>query len=231
MDSQNSVTIKKMNAIGIVDDREDVRSTMKISIELALSKFNKEWIVVDTPPFVEKDEYYPWIKENGVCVLLMDERLNEEMIDGETSVDYTGHELVQVIREKEKELPIIAITSHSDDEDLQENLSYFDNIVDRNEFNLKSEDYVNRFIRFGQKFIDQYRSELLEISSISDRIAQGSQTDKDLEDLAVLQTKLSLGYQDNTLKGRSEWLNEFESSTEELEQLKDKLWQYLSSLK
>ena len=69
-----------MPKITIVDDRKDFRTTLKRKIEAFFIKSKlKDWEVMDISPFQNKSEYFPWLLENDVVVLILDERLQENI--------------------------------------------------------------------------------------------------------------------------------------------------------
>lgn len=145
-----------MPKITIVDDRKDFRTTLKRKIEAFFIKSKlKDWEVMDISPFQNKSEYFPWLLENDVVVLILDERLQENIEESE-SVNYKGSELIEEIRRHLKEFPVYAITNYSRDPDLQSKFPLFDEILDRDSFYSKADEYITRFIRSGQRYIQSH---------------------------------------------------------------------------
>ena len=99
-----------MSIIGIVDDRDDVRTIMLDTVELALSD---GWEAIAIPPLSSLDSYPSWISQEEIVVLLIDERLNE-VANVNGAVDYEGHDLVDYMRQHMPEFPIFVVTSYKE---------------------------------------------------------------------------------------------------------------------
>ena len=172
-----------MPKITIVDDRKDFRTTLKRKIEAFFIKSKlKDWEVMDISPFQNKSEYFPWLLENDVVVLILDERLQENIEESE-SVNYKGSELIEEIRRHLKEFPVYAITNYSRDPDLQSKFPLFDEILDRDSFYSKADEYITRFIRSGQRYIQSHNKILTRISELSQKLAVGDATNEETLEL------------------------------------------------
>ena len=181
-----------MPKITIVDDRKDFRTTLKRKIEAFFIKSKlKDWEVMDISPFQNKSEYFPWLLENDVVVLILDERLQENIEESE-SVNYKGSELIEEIRRHLKEFPVYAITNYSRDPDLQSKFPLFDEILDRDSFYSKADEYITRFIRSGQRYIQSHNKILTRISELSQKLAVGDATNEETLELRGLQEGLNL---------------------------------------
>lgn len=178
-----------MPKITIVDDRKDFRTTLKRKIEAFFIKSKlKDWEVMDISPFQNKSEYFPWLLENDVVVLILDERLQENIEESE-SVNYKGSELIEEIRRHLKEFPVYAITNYSRDPDLQSKFPLFDEILDRDSFYSKADEYITRFIRSGQRYIQSHNKILTRISELSQKLAVGDATNEETLELRGLQVR------------------------------------------
>lgn len=204
-----------MAVIGIIDDREDIRTTLKRKIDLSIKKQNLPWITLDISPFAEMKHYISWLKENEVSVLILDERLQEGSHTAE-NVTYNGSKLIEFIRESLPEFPVFAITNYPKDPDLQQKFPLFDEILGRDEFFKKADEYTIRFTRAGQRFLDTYNSQLTRVSELSKKIALGTADENDLKELEALQEYLNIPFASLIFTNREEWLKLYEEKMKEL---------------
>lgn len=213
-----------MSKIGIIDDNHDQRETLRLALETYLEILDSSLEVVDIFPFDTEtfDEYFVWIKHEDIICLIFDERMHNETEDGVGPVGYRGNELISIIREKYKDIPVYVITSNKTDEELIAKFSEFEDIILRQEFIDEGEKYVNRIIRASQRFLDENVDELDEFQELSEKVASGKNTEKDLTRLKAIQTKLHLPL-DINLGERKDWLDEYEQRIDELEKLKIEL--------
>lgn len=210
-----------MAKIGIVDDRKDLRETLSRLIDVSLKINYSEWSVIDIDPFENVEDYFSWITENDIAILILDEKLQEI----KSKVKYNGSDLIKEIRKRLKDFPVFAITSYPGEPDLTNQFSLFDEILDRDEFTDKTDDYISRFIRSGQRFLETYSAQLLRISELSEKIALGKASDDEKNELKTLQTLLGLLHSDNL--SREDWLKRYENKLEELEKISSKIDQFL----
>jgi len=209
-----------MNNIGIIDDQKDQRETLQLALEAHLENKESTLGVLDIFPFVTEDftEYFNWIQDNNIVCLIFDERMHNDSEDNKGPVGYRGNELVLIIRNKFKDIPIYVITSHKGDEDLQARFSDFEDIIARQEFIDEGEKYVDRFIRASQRYLEENYNELDEFQQLSAKAASGNNTNEDLIRLRALQIKLNLPL-DSNLGERKDWLDEYEQRIKSLEAL------------
>ena len=185
--------INNMPTIGIIDDRKDLRDTLERKIFLSLKKQNLLWAVLGISPFSEMKDYISWIRENDIGILILDERL-QEVNETAGSVSYKGSDLIEFIRSTLQDFPVFAITGYENDEDLQNRFPLFDEILSRDKFFAKADDYTLRFTRAGQRFIDIYNDHLKRISIISSSIALGEAKKEDIEELNKIQEYLNIPF-------------------------------------
>ena len=213
-----------MPKITIVDDRKDFRTTLKRKIEAFFIKSKlKDWEVMDISPFQNKSEYFPWLLEN-VVVLILDERLQENIEESE-SVNYKGSELIEEIRRHLKEFPVYAITNYSRDPDLQSKFPLFDEILDRDSFYSKADEYITRFIRSGQRYIQSHNKILTRISELSQKLAVGDATNEETLELRGLQEGLNLSSVE--IIDREAWLHKYQEKLDELDKLSIQIEEFL----
>jgi CheY-like chemotaxis protein len=219
-----SLDTVKVYKIGIIDDNFDQRETLRLSLGVYLENNDSTFEVIDIFPFVTEtfQEYFQWIKDENIVCLIFDERMNNETENGIGPVGYKGDQLVSIIRERFKDIPIYVITSNKGDDELTAKFSEFEDIIERQEFIDEGDKYVNRIIRATQRYLDENKNELQEFQKLSEKIASGKYSDEDYNSLLALQTKLHLPL-DTTLNDRQEWLDEYENTIAELEKLKIEL--------
>lgn len=211
--------LKYMSTIGLIDDRADHRSTLKRRLDLELSG---DWQSIDNEPLPRLEDYPSWITENEVCVLLLDERLHEQV-----AVSYNGHDVANYLRKHLPTLPIFVITSYSPDEALLKSFKDVEDIIQREEFTKKADEYVSRFVRSAQRYLNTFQKELSDLSDKSAKIALGKATTQDIEEVKAIQEKIGLAFPYDSLDNRSEWLNALEKKLEELDELKISIEKYL----
>ena len=213
-----------MCKIGIIDDNKEQRETLKSLIESHLENLDSNIKVVDIFPFADEhiDDYKEWIEKNDIECLIFDEQMHNDSEDEKGPVGYRGNQLVLRIRKFFKDMPIYVITSHKTDDDLQEKFSEFEDIIGRQEFVEEGEKYVKRFIRATQSFLNENISELSELKNLSELVASGNNDANDLKRLTALQLKLNVQI-DSGLGERKDWLDEYESKIQFLEELRKKI--------
>ena len=212
-----------MPTIGIIDDRPDLRVTLKRSLDLELLD---EWSSIDEDPLSKLEDYPSWLTENEVCVLLLDEKLHEQ-----APVDYNGHDVVDFLRKHLPTLPIFVITAYPENEDLLKSFKDVEGIIPRTKFSKDASEYVSRITRSAQRFLESFQSELTQLAEISERIAQGKAKKKDKENAEAIQNKISLAFPYEALESRSELLGELESKLKDLEKMRKDIGNYLEKVK
>ena len=208
-----------MPTVGIIDDRLDHRQTLKRGLDLELSG---EWQSVDSEPLASLDEYMSWLSEHDVCVLLLDEKLHEQ-----AAVGYDGHDVVSHLRQILPTFPIFVITAYPDDEELRKKFSDVEEIIPRSAFSRQTSEFVPRFLRAAQRYLNSFQAELAELSDKSKKIAAGIATLDDINKVEAIQAKLDLAFTYQFLSDRNDWLQEVETKIKELDKLRADLGEYL----
>lgn len=223
-EDNNNEEIIKVCKIGIIDDNFDQRETLKLSLGAYLENNESTLEIIDVFPFVTEtfQEYFQWIYDENIVCLILDERMHNETEDGKGPVGYRGNQLVSIIRQRIKDMPIYVITSNKSDHELTAKFSEFEDIIERQEFIREGDKYVIRIIRATQRYLEENNSELQEFQKLSEKIASGIYEAKEYDRLLALQTKLHLPL-DTQLNDRQEWLDQYEATIVELEKLKDEL--------
>lgn len=211
-----------MPVIGIIDDREDFRTTLRRTIDLSIKKQMLPWITIDIFPFQDMKDYISWIKENEISILILDERLQEGNHSAK-NVNYNGSKLIEFIRDSLPEFPVFAITNYPKDPDLQKKFPLFDEILGRDDFFKKSDEYTVRFTRAGQRFLDVYNSQLTKLSDLSKKVAIGTADDNDLNELKALQEYLNIPFASLIFSNREEWLKLYQAKMDELAQISNRI--------
>jgi len=210
-----------MPQIAIIDDNADQSGTVKGYTELVLDEIGSDLSVITSFPLRDINSYSEYIADNDVAVIIIDEKLNDQSFDENGPVDYKGNQLVTVLRENQKELPIFTITAIADDPDLLEKLSDYDYIIPRSDFYKSSERYVPIIARSAQRYLEQNRNELSEFDSLTRHIASGEYTDEDVNRLSALKVKLELPF--TGFDDRKEWLEKYDQQIEKLKALRELL--------
>lgn len=215
-----------MPKVGIIDDRNDFRETLLRSID---NELEEDWQSVAIAPLPDMEDYPVWIAEHDVAVILLDERLNEQIEATGKDVDYKGHDLVEFIRRHIPTFPVFVITSYKDDEELRKKFSDVEDIIDRQEFLKRAGEYAPRFFRSGQKFLQVFRAELSELAEKANKIATGKATQEDFEKANAIRTRIGLAFPSEALGDRSEWLKKIEGKLEQFKQLSAEITEFLES--
>lgn len=217
-----------MPLIGIVDDRVDIRTTLKRKIILSLKKQNLLWDILDIYPFPELSNYVNWIRENDIAILILDERLQEGNYNN-VNVNYNGSKLIEFIRKVFPDFPVYAITSYPNDDSLQSRFPLFDEILSRDDFFKKSDEYTLRLTRSGQRFLDIYSRQLVRISNISKLIATGEARQEDIEELKKIQEYLNIPFTSYDYANREMWLKDYNQKLDELSVLSKKIKEFIDN--
>ncbi len=215
-----------MAGICIIDDRVDIRGTLENKIRFVLKKKQLNWTVISQDPFLDKTEYLNFINETDIGVLILDERLHESGT-AQQSVNYNGSDLVIFLRQYLKNFPIYSITSYHEDDELENQFSQFDEIIAREAFYSKAEEYVERFVRAGQRFLDDHSAQLLRLSELSELIAKGTATEDNLKELRIVQESLNIPFSDYGYPHKESWLQDYEKNISDLAKLSDEIENFL----
>lgn len=215
-----------MPNIGIVDDRKDFRTTLKRKIELSLKRGDyPNWNVIDIDPYKNMEDYMPWIVDNDIALLILDEKLQE--VGNGNSVNYNGSNLIETLRMSLKEFPVFVITSYPKVEELLSKFPLFDEILERDAFYDKSDEYVTRFVRAGQRYLNTHSEQMNLIAEISQKIATGNASEDEKNQLMGLQ--LSIGLPHSNITDREKWMNDYSEKLESLKDLSSKIDSYLKN--
>jgi CheY-like chemotaxis protein len=210
-----------MPVIGVIDDREDLRHILNTTLHAVLPA---EWQSVESDPLPSLNNYPSWITENKIAALIVDERLGERAVGGEGHVDYNGHDLAQYLRARPNTLPIFIVTSNTGDEGLEERFSDVEDIIDRDEFLKKAEDYVPRIVRSSQKYLETFQNELAELSDFAQKAASNEEpTEEEKKRAKAIQTKIETAFSVDEISNRKDWLDELDKKVVQLEELKSEI--------
>jgi CheY-like chemotaxis protein len=214
-----------MPTIGIVDDRRVLRTTLRRTLSAVLPD---EWDSIDSEPLPELNLYPSWITENEISALIVDERLHEQAADVEGHVTYSGHDLVDFLRERFPTIPIFIVTSYIEDDPLKSRFKDVEGIFPRGLFVTEAENYVPIILRASQRFIETYQRELSELSEIAMKIAKGEATQEDQERGRAIQNKIETAFAIDEISSKSEWLDKLDATLSEFQQLKSEIEDHLS---
>jgi hypothetical protein len=216
-----------MPNIGVIDDREDLRTTLVANIRLELEEEEEtHWRVQEASPLESIEEYPAWIHENEIATLVVDERLAEQG----PGVTYAGHDVVEYLRKRLPTLPIFVVTSHAD-EVLDEAKKDVEAIVPRDQFTDEPAIYVTRMVRAGRKYVEEFERELAELSAISRRIVAGDATGVEIRRADAIREELARSPDERDALTRVEWLEKVGHELEKLEELKNEIEEKIRSSK
>ncbi|RTY96038.1 hypothetical protein [Flavobacterium sp. GT3R68] len=205
-----------MRYIGLIDDRERTRTSLRNAILLPfLTDGNKEWDVIDIEPLSSKADYQSWVLENEISVLIIDEKLNESSV-----VDYLGHDVVILLRAVYPELPIFCITAAKRDDDLNENYKNYNFILSKSDFEKNTNEWVNLFVKSGSDFYDKYSSKKDRLSELAAIVSSsdGEVSPEIKEEMNKIQEFLSITHNVDTVSTEA-WLREFSAEIKEFDEL------------
>lgn len=216
-----------MNTIAIIDDKDAARRSFARQITNALERLYSDWKVIDRKPFMNLSEYPQWIIENEISVLILDEQLDGEAIENGKNVNYNGHNLVKELRYRFKDLPVYSVTAYALTEDLKKSLSYFNLILSMRDFDDDTDNYINLFVKSGTTFYNEYQKELGRLGELSELIAFGKATEKDILEIQALQTRLIIPHLTEDLRSRENYLEELEKKIREIKSMQENLTKHL----
>jgi hypothetical protein len=215
-----------MANIAIIDDNIEQSDTLRKKLSRHIQRHGSSLGVITQFPFQDIEEYFDFIDNSNICVLILDEKLNDQSLPDGNPVNYLGNELVTALRKRLLDFPIFMITTFSDTEDVIAKFSEFEYIINREEFNQEGEKYIGILIRSAQRYLKEHTEELSEFDRLTRELAGGSSDPEILKRFEALQVKLELpisGFDD-----RREWLETYEKHIEELDNLKEELTRKLS---
>lgn len=178
----------------IVDDRADVRGTLREMVELHLPQ-DADIEVDDMFPLDDVEGYASYIHENDIAALLLDERLNEARNpDTGRHIPYFGHEVVGSLRSALPDFPIYVVTTFRTDSDLVAKESEFEDVVERGEFQKEPQKYTNRIQRAASRFREAMRQQLQILDELTTKAAHGALTEGERDTLAGVRQLLGLPF-------------------------------------
>lgn len=208
-----------MKTIAIIDDNSDQSSTAAINIEIELEKLSSSMKVITAFPFRDPNEYFQFIDENEICVLILDEQLNDQSFDEFGPVDYKGSQLVSVLRERLKDFPIYALTVIHSAKDLNDKYSLYEDVIARKDFIENSEKYVPKIWRAAKNYLAENEDAYSRLNEVAKQISDGSMDENLIKELQSLQAKLELNF--TGFADRDSWLKEYEKQINQLEKINE----------
>lgn len=213
-----------MPKIAIVDDRAEIRDTLQRRISLLLPYEKQGWECCALHPFDKLTDYLRLLDEDddGVAVVVVDERLHEGQSKGNTNVDYSGTQLAEFLRRHKPEFPIFMITSHKDDVS-EKSGGLFEELLDREDFRKNAEVHVQRMVRSGQRFANVFEKELNDLSRTAAAVARQKAKPSDVLRLKALSQKMNIAFEAEALGSRAAWLEKLNEAVQSLSQVSEKL--------
>lgn len=183
-----------MATILFIDDRAVERNKIQKTAEHFIPD-GADWTVNSIDPLAHIEDYPTHIVENDIAVLVVDEKLHEQASETTgIAVEYDGHDLVKYLRPRFPELPIFIVTAHAEEDDVQNAATDVEGIITRRDFTKSPQIHTARMIRSGQRFSTAMAHEMSLMASISEKIAIGTATEAEVEQLNAIREKLSLPY-------------------------------------
>lgn len=198
----------------LLDDSTAAKETITRVLPGALPQ---DWGLIECPFLPGAADYPDWLVRNNVGVLLADQRLNEEVPDGIEPVTYKGSDVLQAVRRAMPDFPLVVLTAYPTDVDLVANKGKADYILSRPTFLMDIEANVERLIRHATDFITTFQAQLAELTTLSQKKAQGQTTAKDDSRIEALQGLLDWP---TSRSPRDEAFDKIEGRLDELEALK-----------
>jgi hypothetical protein len=211
-----------VSVIAVVDDREEMRDSVADRIRLGLEDLKLDWEVIADEPLESIDAYPAWIADNDVAVLVLDEKLGEEIGRRGVAAAYTGHEVAAALRELIPDLPQLIITSIKNSDEL-EGAAELDAIVQRDEFNKHWRVYVERMVRLAKSFVDRNEADLAELTSLSQKMVDGSALPTDVDRLNAIREKVQMVAKPDETIAMRQVLEDAENVRRQLQRVLDQL--------
>lgn len=217
-----------MCTIGIIDDNDDYRKELVDNLELSIidDLKIKDINILAISPFQDRSRYISWIQEHNISIILTDERLYEK---GESFGN--GHELIKYLRSFFPGLPLHIITSYPNMEELLSNQRFF--IIDKKKFNVSDNgnnekiNILHLIVASARSYFKEYLVEIKQLKEISEKIALGKASQKEITKAKNIQSKLELpatAYDDSN---RKLWLKEFEEELSKFDELENRINDFL----
>ncbi|MDB4906284.1 MAG: hypothetical protein JWO05_1068 [Gemmatimonadetes bacterium] len=220
-----------MSTLAVVDDRPEVRDLVGRRLTRALKDEGvfDQWELVLSPPLATLSLYPGWVAEQEVSVLLLDQRLNEA---ADLEPPYTGHDILNLLRPREFDLPIYYVTEIPNDALLEADSPRVSGILSRSKLTATLEDtrfFVREFIREGQRYDARVARKLARLSQIASLIVAGTANEEELKEAAAIREEFQLPFAssdaqiDRAQSARFDLLNVFEEEISSLESLATEL--------
>ena len=208
-----------MARIAIIDDDTDKSGTVQSNIEIGLAEIGSDLEVITSTPFRDPNDYFNFIEQNEVCVLILDEMLNDQAINDSGPVSYKGSELVTALRSKLPDFPIFALTVIPTDGDLNDKYNQYEEIISRKEFYEDANKFIPKFSRAAKNYLKENIDELSQFNELTKEISGGNNDPELIKKLQAIQVKLELPF--SGFDDRNAWLSEYEIQINSLEKLNE----------
>jgi DNA-binding NarL/FixJ family response regulator len=212
-----------MLKILVIDDRKAAREHVRELLETHLPE-GSNVDVSDAFPLQDVEAYASHIREHDIAALILDERLGE-VRDTETDqlTTYFGHEVISTLRAQLPDFPVYVVTTFKTDPDLSVKAADFEDIIDRDEFQINAQIYTNRIIRAAARFQDAMDSHLQTLTALTLKAAEGALTQEERENLEKTRTILGLPFTSSAEIVASDLLAQARAVALESEALVEKL--------
>lgn len=201
----------------IIDDREEVGKRTADRFTRYFQKNNLLWEAKFLLPLEDKKDYIRYIIDNKVILIVIDERLDVP-VNGKT-VNYSGHDIVELIRKRNKEIPIFIITAFDESDELLLMEGQADGIISRGKFSnvQDSNQIIMRLVRSTHRYLQNYSKEYEDLATLSHKVVTGKATESESKRLTALRAKLAV--ETGIEATRKEWLDSLGSEIRDLKDL------------
>jgi hypothetical protein len=212
-----------MPTIAIIDDRRNLRKSLKTALDLELEDINGEWSSIDLAPLKSMNEYPLWIHKKDVAAILLDEKLAEKIEAKKSNIKYFGHDFVDYIRKYYPSLPIYFVTSYATDPELVKRAKDVEYILSREAFSKDSKEWVTRILRSTNRFIDSVKDELDTLSELSKKIAIGKAKRFEIKKANAIRLKINCAFLSDVFVKRSKLISDLEKELDKLGSIYEKI--------
>ncbi|CAD5251231.1 MULTISPECIES: hypothetical protein [unclassified Imperialibacter] len=205
--------------LAIIDDKNSQRTSFRRKVERNIK--DTSWNVIDRQPFFDFESYVQWILENEVSALILDERLNEQEVDGRNVAHY-GHEVAEFIRHSLPDMPLFSITNYERTPDLQSSIKAFNLVLRRSKFDEDIDNYLNTILKSGENYFKANGEKLSRLAQIAEKIASGHASNKLVTEMKALQMDLSIPHL-TAISDRSTFLDDVDNTLDAIKAVQQEI--------
>ncbi len=208
------------NIIAVVDDSAEVRELIAKPIKRFVKKKSLDWKVKLYEPLNGVQEYSHWIVKNKIVLLIIDERLKDQVLSNKKNSNHLGHEAVKLIKTTDVEFPVFIITNAQDyDIDGQ--------VISRTDFSKRPDYYLENLIGEALTYQEEFEKRSSRLSELAALKASSNLDDNQNAEFQFLRNLLMKPMIPYIHGERSDWIEEFRKQLTDLEALTKEVEEYL----